>query len=129
MAVVTRIGFLLLLLLPLAAWAGSSADYSIDPAVLDGGGAAGSSADYTLNPSAAPGAAGSSTNYTLRSGYAGQLFERVSIHIEKPSSAITINESASLQLGRASALRLKASMKSTAARRAEVSARANVSSA
>lgn len=34
-----------------------------------------------------------------------------------------------LQLGRASALRLKASMKSTAARRAEVSARANVSSA
>jgi two-component system LytT family response regulator len=34
-----------------------------------------------------------------------------------------------LQLGRASALRLKASMKSTAARRAEVSARADVSSA
>jgi hypothetical protein len=96
MAVVTRIGFLLLL--PLAAWAGSSANYTIDPAVLDGGGAAGSSADYTLNPSAAPGAAGSSTNYTLRSGYAGQLFERVSIYIEKPSSAITINERASLQL-------------------------------
>ena len=92
----TRIGFLLLL--PLAAWAGSSANYTIDPAVLDGGGAAGSSADYTLNPSAAPGAAGSSTNYTLRSGYAGQLFERVSIYIEKPSSAITINERASLQL-------------------------------
>jgi hypothetical protein len=96
MAVVTRIGFLLLL--PLAAWAGSSANYTINPTAFDGGGALASSAAYTVNPSTAPGAAGSSTNYTLRSGYAGQLFERVSIHIEKPSSAITINESATLQL-------------------------------
>lgn len=96
MDVVARI--YLLFLLPLTAWAGSSADYSIDPTVFDGGGALASSAAYTLNPSIAPGAAGSSTNFTLRSGYAGQLLELVSIHIEKPSSPITINENATLQL-------------------------------
>ena len=96
MAVVTRVCSLFLL--PLAAWAGTSADYSIDPTAIDGGGALASSAAYTFNPSTAPGVAGASANYALRSGYAGQLFERVSIHIEKPSSAITINERASLQL-------------------------------
>jgi hypothetical protein len=96
MAVVTRIGFLLLL--PLVASAGTSADYSIDPTALDGGGALASSAAYTLNPSTAPGAAGSSTNYTLRSGYAGQLLELVSIQIENLSSPITMNERATLQL-------------------------------
>lgn len=96
MAIVIRIGFLLLL--PLVAWAGTSADYSIDPTALDGGGALASSAAYTLNPSAAPGAAGSSTNYTLRSGYAGQLLELVSIQIENPSSPLTMNERATLQL-------------------------------
>lgn len=96
MAVVTRIGFLLLL--PLVAWAGTSADYSIDPTALDGGGALTSSAAYTLNPSTAPGAAGSSTNYTLRSGYAGQLLELVSIQIENPSSPLTMNERTTLQL-------------------------------
>lgn len=96
MAVVTRIRFLLLL--PLTAWAGSSADYSIDSTALDGGGALASSAAYTLNPSTAPGAAGSSTNYTLRSGYAGQLLELVSIQIENLSLPITMNERATLQL-------------------------------
>ena len=96
MAVVTRIGFLFLL--PLAAWAGTSADYSIDPAVLDGGGALASSAAYTINPSATPGAAGSSTNYALRSGYAGQLLDLLDITIAEPSSPMTLNERATLQL-------------------------------
>jgi hypothetical protein len=96
MAAVIRIGFLLFL--SHVAWAGTSVDYSIDPTVLDGGGALASSAAYTLNPSTAPGAAGSSTNYTLRSGYAGQLLELVSIQIENLSSPLTMNERATLQL-------------------------------
>jgi hypothetical protein len=96
MAVVTRIGFLSLL--PLAALAGASADYSIDPAVLDGGGALASSAAYTINPSTALGAVGASANYALRSGYAGQLLDLLDITIVEPSSPMTLNERATLQL-------------------------------
>jgi len=96
MAVVTRIGFLFLL--PLAAWAGMSADYSIDPTTIDGGGATGSSTHYTINGSTAPGAAGASANYALRSGYAGQLMDLVGIAIDEPSSPMTTPESGTLQL-------------------------------
>jgi len=96
MAVVTRIGFLFLL--PLAAWAGTSADYSIDPAVLDGGGALASSAAYTVNPSTGLGAVGASANYALRSGYAGQLLDLLDITSAEPSSPMTLNERATLQL-------------------------------
>ena len=96
MAVATRIGFLFLL--PLAAWAGTSADYSIDPTALDGGGALASSAAYTFNPSTAPGVAGASANYALRSGYAGQLLDLAGIAIDEPSSPMTIHESGTLQL-------------------------------
>jgi len=96
MAVVTRIGFLFLL--PLAAWAGTSADYSLDLTTIDGGGATASSADYTINASTAAGAAGASANYTLRSGYAGQLLDLVGIAIDEPTSPMTIQESGTLQL-------------------------------
>ena len=96
MAIVTRMGFLFLL--PLAAWAGRSADYSIDPTAIDSGGATSSSVDYTINASTAPGSAGASANYTLRSGYAGQLLDLVSIAIDEPSSPMTIQESGTLQL-------------------------------
>ena len=96
MAVETHICFLFLL--PLAAWAGTSADYSIDPTALDGGGALASSAAYTFNPSTAPGVAGASANYALRSGYAGQLLDLVAIAIDEPASPMTLNERATLQL-------------------------------
>ena len=96
MAVVTRIG--LLFLLPLAAWAGTSADYSVDPTALDGGGALASSAAYTINPSTAPGAVGASANYVVRSGYAGLLLDLAGIAIDEPSSPMTLNERATLQL-------------------------------
>jgi hypothetical protein len=96
MAVVTRI--CLIFLLPLAARGGTSADYSISPTVLDGGGVAGSSAAYSVNPATAAGAAGASLNYAVRSGYAGQLLDRVSISIDEPSSPMTLNERAALQL-------------------------------
>lgn len=96
MAIVTRMGFLFLL--PLAAWAGRSADYSIDPTAIDGGGATGSSAAYTINTSTAAGASGTSANYSLRSGYAGQLLDLTSIAIDEPSSPMTIQENGTLQL-------------------------------
>ena len=96
MAVATRIG--LLFLLPLAAWAGTSADYSVDPTALDGGGALASSAAYTVNPSTGLGAVGASANYALRSGYAGQLLDLLDITIAEPSSPMTLNERATLQL-------------------------------
>ena len=88
----------LVFLLPLAARGGTSADYSIGPVVLDGGGVAGSSAAYMFNPSTAPGAAGASLNYAVRTGYAGQLLDRVSIAIDEPTSPMTLNERAALQL-------------------------------
>ena len=88
----------LVFLLPLAARGGTSADYSIGPVVLDGGGVAGSSAAYSVNPATAAGAAGASLNYAVRTGYAGQLLDRVSISIDEPTSPMTLNERAALQL-------------------------------
>jgi hypothetical protein len=84
-------------LLVVPALAGSSTDYSLVPAVLDGGGTAGSSADYALNASMSPGAAGASANYELRGGYAGQLMDLTDIVIDEPS-ALMLNEGATLQL-------------------------------
>ena len=88
----------LVFLLPLAARGGTSADYSISPTVLDGGGVAGSSAAYMFNPATAAGAAGASLNYAVRTGYAGQLLDRVSIAIDEPTSPMTLNERGTLQL-------------------------------
>jgi hypothetical protein len=96
MAVMSRIW--LVFLLPLAAQAGTSADYSIDTSVLDNGGGVAASAAYTINPTIGPGVASASVNYVMRGGYAGQLFELVGIVIDKPSSPITLNERATRQL-------------------------------
>lgn len=90
--------FIIACLLSVPAVAGSSADYSLEPAVLDGGGMAGFSADYALNPSIGPGAAGASLNYAVRSGYAGQLLDLAGIAIDEPSSPMTLNERGTLQL-------------------------------
>ncbi len=88
----------LVFLLPLAARGGTSADYSIGPFGLDGGGLAGSSAAYSVNPATAPGAAGASANYAVRSGYAGQLLDLAGIAIDEPTSPMTLNEGGTLQL-------------------------------
>ena len=90
--------FIIACLLSVHALAGSSTDYSLEPAVFDGGGLLASSADYALNPSIGPGAAGASAGYTLRGGFSGQLLELVSIQIENPSSPLTMNERTTLQL-------------------------------
>jgi hypothetical protein len=60
-----------------AVMAGTSANYTLAPDAVDGGGLRGTSANYTLNGSAMAGNAGASVNYTARTGFAGQLFEAV----------------------------------------------------
>jgi hypothetical protein len=91
--------FFVFCLLPFAAWIGASANYSLSPALLDAGGLAAASANYRINSSAGPGAAASSADYGLRTGYAGQLADVVTIAIAEPFVPMTLTESASLQLG------------------------------
>jgi hypothetical protein len=89
---------ILLFLLSVPALAGNSTDYSLEPAVLDGGGAAGSSADYALNPSIGPGAAGASEAYALRGGFSGMLSDAASLVLAAAGAAVSMNERATLQL-------------------------------
>jgi hypothetical protein len=89
---------ILLFLLSVPALAGNSTDYSLEPAVLDGGGAAGSSADYALNPSIGPGAAGASEGYALRGGFSGMLSDAASLVLTAAGAAVSMNERATLQL-------------------------------
>jgi hypothetical protein len=64
-----------LLMVAPAVLAGTSANYSLAPDAVDGGGLRGTSANYTLNGSAMVGGAGASAAYTARTGFAGQLAE------------------------------------------------------
>ena len=84
------------LLLARAVMAGSSADYTLEPAALDSGGLRGASADYVTDRSSAPGQAGTSPEYLLRSGFAGQLSDAISLALV--ASPATVDESASRQL-------------------------------
>lgn len=85
-------------LLSVPALAGNSTDYSLEPAVLDGGGTAGSSADYAINPSIGPGAAGASEGYGLRGGFSGMLSDAASLVLAAAGAAGGMNEGAALQL-------------------------------
>lgn len=89
---------ILAFVLSVPALAGNSADYSLEPAVLDGGGTAGSSANYALNPSIGPGAAGASTDYVLRGGFSGMLSDAASLVLTAAGAASSLNERATLQL-------------------------------
>lgn len=88
-----------LCLLPLAARAGVGADYVHSPASLDAGGLAGASANYSINACAGPGAAAGSADYGVRTGFAGQLADIVSIGIDEPSAPLSLNEATTFQLG------------------------------
>ena len=65
--------------MPPAVMAGTSANYTLAPDTVDGGGLRGTSANYTVNGPPSPGGAGSSANYTARTGFAGQLIDAVAI--------------------------------------------------
>ena len=85
-------------LLSVHALAGSSTDYSLETAVLDGGGAAGLSSSYALNPSIGSGAAGASTGFAVRSGFSGILSDASSLVLAAAGAAGSMNERATLQL-------------------------------
>lgn len=61
-----------ILLTATAVRAGTSADYSLAPEAIDGGGLRGTSTHYTLSDSMMAGEAGSSASYTVHTGFAGQ---------------------------------------------------------
>ena len=90
--------FIIACLLSVHALAGSSTDYSLEPAVLDGGGAAGSSSSYALNPSIGSGAAGASAGFAVRSGFSGILSDASSLVLAASGAAGSMNERATLQL-------------------------------
>lgn len=87
------------LLMPFAAMAGTSANYSIEPAALDNGGLNTSSANYRANSSAAPGMAIRSLLYSDRTGFAGQLGDVVATAIDLTASPLTLDEGGTRQLG------------------------------
>ena len=83
-------------LLTHAANAGTSANYTLAPDIVDGGGLRGTSTNYTVNGSAASGGAGSSARYSARTGFAGQLMDAAGISIT--TSPLTVNEGNTRQL-------------------------------
>jgi hypothetical protein len=91
---------LLVLFLALApvAFAAESASYSLTPLALDAGGRA-TSASYTLDSSTSPGGAAASASYAARTGFSGSLYDAVGLDLT--ASPLTVNESATRQLGAA----------------------------
>src|SRR5688500_18193398 len=85
------------LVLGTAGFAADSANYSLTPLTIDGGGGRSTSASYTLDSSTAPGGASSSANFTARSGYAGSLYDVLAFDLN--ASPLTVNEGATRQLG------------------------------
>jgi hypothetical protein len=90
-----------LLVMPRIVTAGTSANYSLAPDAVDGGGLRGTSANYTVNASAMAGNAAASANYTARTGFAGQLEEPAGFYAVAISIAAlpaTVNEGSTRQL-------------------------------
>lgn len=85
----------ILLLIPCAAFAAESANYSITPQ-SQASGSRSISTHYTLDASTDTGGAATSTTYTLRSGFAGALHDPVAIEIN--ASPLTVNEASTRQL-------------------------------
>jgi hypothetical protein len=84
---------------PLAARAATSANYSLEPAVLDSGGLGTSSTNYRADASAAAGGAMSSELYSGRTGFAGQLGDAVATSIVITAPLLEVEEGGTCQLG------------------------------
>jgi hypothetical protein len=85
-------------LIPFAVQAGTSANYSIEPAAFDNGGLNTSSANYSANSSVAPGGAMRSLLYSDRTGFAGQLGDVVATAIDISAWPLTLDEGGARQL-------------------------------
>ncbi len=79
-----------------AVTAGTSANYTLAPDTVDGGGLRGTSASYTVNASVTSGGAGSSAAYAARTGFAGQLLDPAGLSLA--ASPLTVNEGDTRQL-------------------------------
>ena len=86
-------------LTPFAARAATSANYSLEPAVLDNGGLGTSSANYQANSSAAAGGAMGSSLYSDSTGFAGQLDDAVATSIVITAPLLEVEEGGTCQLG------------------------------
>lgn len=76
--------------------AGTSANYSHTPETLDTGGGRATSASYGVTAASTAGTAGTSPAYSLRSGFAGQLSEPVSLFLS--ATPPIVNEAATTQI-------------------------------
>jgi hypothetical protein len=83
-------------LLPVCALASESANYSMTPLTLDGGGRRSASASYKLDSSVASGGAAGAGNYGARTGYAGSLYEVLGLDVS--ASSLTVSEGGNGQL-------------------------------
>lgn len=88
----------LVCMMPLVGWAGTSVDYSLEPAVLDAGGQLVSSADYAVDSSIGDGEVAASATYGLRAGFAGMLMDPVSLDLVAADSGGLMDERSTLQL-------------------------------
>jgi hypothetical protein len=96
-----RLFFVCFLPIAQAVVAGTSANYTLAPDAVDGGGLRGTSANYTVNASAMAGNAGASANCTARTGFAGQLEEPAGFYavaISITAMPATLNEGSTSQL-------------------------------
>lgn len=85
-------------LAPLLAAAGTSANYSLRTATLDGGGGKGLSPTYEINFSMGAGESGASANDRLRTGFAGRLRDALVLEIDRSAAPWSFNEQTSRQL-------------------------------
>jgi len=86
-------------LTPFTAQAATSANYTLEPAVVDNGGLSTSSTNYQADSSAGPGGALNSQQYSDRTGFAGQLNDIVPTSIIITSPTLTVDEGSTSQLG------------------------------
>ena len=85
----------LLLVIPCAASAAESTNYSITPA-SQASGCRSTSTNYTLDGSFEPGTASASSPYEARGGFAGAIHDPVGLEIN--ATALTVDEGNSRQL-------------------------------
>ncbi|MEI6605472.1 MAG: hypothetical protein WCP35_09190 [Verrucomicrobiota bacterium] len=86
-------------LTPFTAEAATSANYSLEPTVVDNGGLSTSSTNYRANSSAAAGGAMGSSLYSDRTGFAGQLGDAVATSIVITAPLLEVGEGGTCQLG------------------------------
>jgi hypothetical protein len=79
-------------LLPLAAWGGSSQNYTVEHSSIDNGSSLAASESYVADISSTHGGAAGSTSYANRVGCAGQLADVLAVRVVASAAALTMVE-------------------------------------